>query len=161
MPDGLGHRDGPTGSRVRFADRFRRAIPVRTRPILDSWVIGGWGDPMLRPSADSRPSDRNPSMHTSKSYELELDARLTDAPSNRARLRTAATSHEPPGIFAAVEMAVLVIVTVLAMASIILSNTDDRNGKVQTAANSRHTGFGNVAARSLEQREASSSESSR
>jgi hypothetical protein len=101
-------------------------------------------------------------MHTSKSYELELDARLTGAPSNRAGLRVAAASHEPPGIFAAVEMAVLVIVTVLAMASIILSSTDDgRNGNAQTAASSQHAGFGSVAARALEQHEASSSEGSR
>jgi hypothetical protein len=101
-------------------------------------------------------------MHTSKSYELELDARTNGASSNRAGLRVAAASHEPPGIFAAVEMAVLVIVTVLAMASIILSSADDeKSGKVQPAASSQHAGFGNVAARSLEHGEPPRREGSR
>jgi hypothetical protein len=101
-------------------------------------------------------------MYTSKSYELELDARVNGASSNRAGLRTAAASHEPPGIFAAVEMAVLVIVTVLAMASIILSSADaEKSAKTRPAASSQHAGFGNVAARSLERGETSGREGSR
>jgi hypothetical protein len=57
--------------------------------------------------------------------DFELERPL--AVSSRAGVRTTPGRHEPPKLFAAVEMAVLVLVTSLAMVAVILTSTDEAN----------------------------------
>ena len=56
-------------------------------------------------------------------FELERPFTVTSRPG----VRTAPPRNEPPKLFAAVEMAVLVLVTSLAMVAVILTSADDAN----------------------------------
>jgi hypothetical protein len=65
----------------------------------------------------------------------DLDVERPFTVVTRAGVRVVVGRHEPPKLFAAVEMAVLVLVTSLAMVAVILTSTDDAN------AAGRHPAF--------------------
>jgi hypothetical protein len=58
-------------------------------------------------------------------------------PSSRAGLRSAGSRHEPPAFFAAVELAVLVVVTCLAMVAVIVTASDDASAAPARSAFSK------------------------
>lgn len=55
----------------------------------------------------------------------------------RAGLRIAPTAGEPTGVFVVIEMSILVIVTALAMVSIIVSNSEDGRVERDNASGAR------------------------
>jgi hypothetical protein len=71
-------------------------------------------------------------MHLHESSDMNLDLYASRRLNQRAGVRVAQSRNQPTGAFVAVEMAVLVIVTALAMVSIIVSTCGgdriDRSG---------------------------------
>ncbi len=70
----------------------------------------------------------------------------------RAGLRGGIARQEPTGLFAVIEMTVLVVVTALAMVSIIVTSGGDDvgSGRAAPAASSHHVGFGLASARRVD-----------
>jgi hypothetical protein len=69
--------------------------------------------------------------------DADLDC-LSVPPSPRAGVRARSSRHEPPALFAAVETAVLVVVTCLAMVAVILTASDDASAAPARSAFSRN-----------------------
>ncbi len=102
-------------------------------------------------------------MSDSTHEDRPADPRVRGAGPQRAGLRIAHAAHEPTAVFAIVEMTVLVVVTALAMVSVIVaSGGDDGSGRGHSsAASSHHAGFGNAVGRRTEAPRSSDDASSR